>query len=201
MNAYIENRQGHLYTRVHHHPTIQRYTLPYVTGHSKLAHSDWLQSSLMRAVCLCSSVDDFIKERIYLEMTFLVNGYSLLFVESYVQHFFNFFRVPHMRYTTNQTMYDHFRQQWLDTMDWQHQMADELQNLTGNDRLVQLNYLYEFGPRCQFNQQFHQLWSQYFQQHPSLSSNQLKILLTTKHFHSLNALLTKQDTLTDATQS
>ena len=40
MNVYIENRHGHLYTRVHHDPTIQRCTLPYVTGHSKLAHSD-----------------------------------------------------------------------------------------------------------------------------------------------------------------
>ena len=52
----------------------------------------------MRAVCLCSSADDFMKERIYLEITFLVNGYSLMFVETYVQHFFNFFHVPHRRY-------------------------------------------------------------------------------------------------------
>ena len=44
MNAYIENQQGHLYARVHHDPTIQRYTLPYVTDHSKLAHSDRLES-------------------------------------------------------------------------------------------------------------------------------------------------------------
>ena len=65
----------------------------------------------MRAVCLCSSAGNFIKEKNYLEMTFLVNSYSLLFVETCVQHFFNFFHVPHMRYTTNQTMYDHFRQQ------------------------------------------------------------------------------------------
>ena len=40
MNAYIENRQGHVYTRVHHQPTIQLYALPYVKGHSQLAHSD-----------------------------------------------------------------------------------------------------------------------------------------------------------------
>ena len=96
MNAYIENRQGHLCTRVHHDPTIQRYTLSYVTGHSKLAYRDWLQSSLMRAVCLCSSADDFMKERVYLEIIFLVNGYSLMFVETCVQYFFNFFHVPHM---------------------------------------------------------------------------------------------------------
>ena len=40
MNAYIENRHGHLCSRVHDDPTIQRCTLPYVTGHSKSAHSD-----------------------------------------------------------------------------------------------------------------------------------------------------------------
>ena len=82
-------------------------------------------------------------------------------------------------------------------MDCQYQMTDELQNSTENDRLVRLNLLYEFGPRCQFNQQFRQLWSQYFKQHSFRSSNQLKTLLTTKHFHSLNTLLGKQDTSTD----
>ena len=65
----------------------------------------------MRAVCLCSSPDYFIKERIYLEITFLINGYSLMFVETYVQHFFHYFHAGNMRYMTNQTMYDQFRQQ------------------------------------------------------------------------------------------
>ena len=101
MKAYTENRHGHLYNRVHHDAMIQRYTLSYVTGHSRLAHNDWLRLSLIRAVCLCSTPDDFIKERIYFEITFLVNGYSLMFVETYVQHFFHYFYATNLRYRTN----------------------------------------------------------------------------------------------------
>ena len=86
-------------------------------------------------------------------------------------------------------------------MDWQHQMTDELQNLNNNDRLLHWHYLYELGPRCRFNQQFQQLWSAYFRQHPSLSPNQLKILLITKHIHSSNTLLAKHDTSTYSMKS
>ncbi|CAF2234943.1 unnamed protein product, partial [Rotaria magnacalcarata] len=38
LNAFVENQNGELFTRVYHHPILPRYTLPYVVGHSKLAH-------------------------------------------------------------------------------------------------------------------------------------------------------------------
>ncbi|CAF1172266.1 unnamed protein product [Rotaria sordida] len=96
VNTYIENRQRQLYSRIYHDLIIQSYTLPYVVGHSKLAHSDWFLSALIRAVCYCSSVEDFNQERIYLELPCLTNGYSLLFVEAHVQHFFNYFHTHAM---------------------------------------------------------------------------------------------------------
>ncbi|CAF4142130.1 unnamed protein product, partial [Rotaria sordida] len=65
-------------------------------GHSKLAHSDWFLSALIRAVCYCSSVEDFNQERIYLELTSLTNGYSLLFVEAHVQYFCDYFHTHAM---------------------------------------------------------------------------------------------------------
>ena len=79
LNAYIENQNGQLYSRVYHDPSSQSYMLPYVTGHSKLKHSDWLRSALLRAIYYCSSVVDFQQERIYIEISYLANGYSLLF--------------------------------------------------------------------------------------------------------------------------
>ncbi|CAF5163811.1 unnamed protein product, partial [Rotaria magnacalcarata] len=33
------------------------------------------------------------------------------------------------------------------------------QQIDDNGHLIRLNYLYEQGPRCQFNQEFYQLWS------------------------------------------
>ena len=189
MNAFLENRDGRLCSRVFHHPTIQRYTLPYVLGHSKVAHSDWLRFALIRAVCYCSSVEDFRRERIYLELTYLRHGYSFMFVESHIRHFFKYFHMANMRYSNNQKDYDKFRQYWFDSMKLQHQHSDQLQKLNDNGQVIRLNYFYEFGPRCEFNEAFYRLWSDYFQKHPTLSSNKMKLLLEAKHCYTLNSLL------------
>jgi hypothetical protein len=191
LNAYIENREGQLYSRVYRDPSIQSYVLPYVVGHSKLNHSEWLRSALIRAVCYCSSVEDFHQERIYLEVTCLVSGYSFLFVETHVQHFFNYFNAESMRYRVDQTKYHSFRSHWFDFLEMQRTLTDQLQKLDDNGKVIRLNYLYDYGPRCQFNQEFHHCWSKHFNNHPILSDDKSKIILTTTHLHSLNALLAR----------
>lgn len=195
LNAYVANRNGQLYTRVYHDPISQGYTLPYVIGHSKLNHSDWLRSALVRAVAYCSSVEDFQQERIYLQLTCLVNGYSLLFVESHIQHFFYYFTADNMRYYLDQTMFDKFRRRLFDFIDVQHELSNKNQRLDNNGSLIRLHYLYEIGPRCQFNQKFHNLWRKHFGNHPELSKENSLIVLTTKHLHSLNALLAQYKSL------
>ncbi|CAF2104345.1 unnamed protein product [Rotaria magnacalcarata] len=192
LNAYIENRQGKLFSRIYHDPTIQSYTLPYVVGHSKLAHSKWLRSALIRAVCYCSSIEDFRQERVYLELAYLTNGYSLVFVEAHIQNFFNYFYAHSMRYSMDETKYDEFRYKWFEYITIQHELSDKLQRLDDTGRLLHFNYLYEYGPRCEFNQQFHRLWAEYFANHSYLSKEKLKVVLTTKNLHSLNALLAKE---------
>ncbi|CAF2143171.1 unnamed protein product, partial [Rotaria magnacalcarata] len=164
-------------------------------GHSKLAHGDWFLSALIRAVCYCSSIENFNLERIYLELTCLTNGYSLFFVENNVQHFFDYFHADSMRYLKDQTMYDKFRRNWFGYMTMQYELSDKLKKFNDNDSLIQLNYLYEFGPRCQFNQQFYCLWSESFNQHRNLSKDKAKVQLTTKHQHSLNSLLSGEKSM------
>ncbi|CAF5181921.1 unnamed protein product, partial [Rotaria magnacalcarata] len=81
LDLYLENRHGLLYSRVHHQPNQQPYTLPYISkGNSIRKHSHWLRSSLKPAVRYCTTIEDFNQERIYLEMTCLANGYSVEFV-------------------------------------------------------------------------------------------------------------------------
>ncbi|CAF4160822.1 unnamed protein product, partial [Adineta steineri] len=164
--AHVENRQGQLYTRVHPDLFMQNYTLPYVVGHTKLKHSNYLRAALLRAICYCSLVEDFHRERIYLELSYLINGYSLLFVESHVQNFFNYFRLDNMRYRSDQTIYHSFRRQWFDLLGTQHTLSDQLQQFDDHGNVIRFHYLYDYGPRCQFNQQFHELWSKYFCHHP-----------------------------------
>ena len=73
----------------------------------------------------------------------------------------------------------------------QHTLSDQLQQFDDDGNVIHFHYLYDYGPRCQFNQQFHELWSKYFTDHSVLSNEKSKILLTTKQLHSLNALLTQ----------
>ena len=192
LNGFIDNQNGELSSRMFHRSIDQGFTLPYVIGHPKVAYSDWFRLALIRTVCYCSSVHDFNLERINLELTFLTNGYSLIFVETHVQHFYDYFHAHAMRYTKDQAMYDKFRHNWFDYIAMQHQLTDQLHKLHDSDHLIHLHYLYEIGPRCEFNQRFHRLWSQYFSQHSDLSDKKAKILLTTQQQHSLNSLLAKE---------
>ena len=192
MDAHIENRRGSLYSQVHHNPDSSRYLLPYVTGHSVSNHSDWLRFALVRAVCYCTSVEDFNRERIYLELCFLVNGYSLLFVETRVGHFFAYFNMSDVRYSLDKTRYRQFRHQVFEWIDRHHRLSEDMQKFDDHGRLIRFTYLYEFGPRSQFDRELHRLWSNYFANHPILSGEQSKLVLTTKHYHSLNAVLTRQ---------
>ncbi|CAF3995631.1 unnamed protein product [Rotaria sordida] len=162
LNASIENRQGQLYSQVHYDSNMPRYTLPYLLGHSKSAHSDWLRTALIRALCYCTSVDDFQQERIALELTYLINGYSLLFVETHIKHFFNYFHAQTMRYSRNQNSYDKFRQQWFKFVEQRHELSEQLEKFNNNGRLIQFNYIYDFGPRCRSNREFYRLWYHYF---------------------------------------
>ncbi|CAF4574311.1 unnamed protein product [Rotaria socialis] len=59
----------------------------------------------------------------------------------------------------------------------QHELSDQLQQFDDKGQLIHLNYLYEYGARYQFNEQFHRIWSEYFNQHPNLSIQKCKILL------------------------
>ncbi|CAF2084607.1 unnamed protein product [Rotaria magnacalcarata] len=194
-NVHIDNSKGELSTRIYHQSMMGKYSLPYVVGHSKQAHSDWLRSALIRAVCCCSCVDDFHLERLTLELAYLTNGYSLRFVESHLDNFFDYFHAAEMRYLKDQISYDKFRKNWFDYMLMQYELTDKLQQFNDKGQLIQLQYRYEYGPRCEFTQQFHQLWSQYFHQHPTLSNEKVKVLLTTKHQYSLNSLLTEEKSM------
>ncbi|CAF4651033.1 unnamed protein product [Rotaria socialis] len=176
LNAFVQNQHGDLFSRIYRHPLIQSYSLPYEV-----------------AVCYCSAVEDFNLEHIYLELTCLANGYSLRFVETHVQHFFNCFHLHPMRYSRDQIMYNKFRHSWFNYIKMQHELPDQLQQFDNNGQLIHLNYLYEYGARYQFNEQFHRIWSEYF--NPNLSIQKCKILLKAINVHSLNVLLSNQKSM------
>ncbi|CAF2248396.1 unnamed protein product [Rotaria magnacalcarata] len=58
-----------------------------------------------------------------------------------------------MRYLKDQISYDKFRKNWFDYMLMQYELTDKLQQFNDKGQLIQLQYRYEYGPRCEFTQQ------------------------------------------------
>lgn len=192
LQANIENRKGVLYTCVYHNPLMQKYTLPYVNRHAQVEHSHWLRSSLIQAVCYCTSIEDFNQQRAYLQLTLLANGYGLEFIEKRIAHFYHHFDVVSLRHTMNQSMYDRLRHQMFNFLSEQNRKLNEQQEAEQRKQLVQLIYPYQYGPRHEFERQCRQLLSQQFASRLKIPSTKMNIILQTKQTYSLNALLSQQ---------
>ncbi|CAF3050590.1 unnamed protein product [Rotaria sp. Silwood2] len=197
LHAFIENQNGRLYTRVSHDSISQPFLLPYAHTHPRLFHRQWFRAALIRAGQYCSSFEDFEEERLYLELTFLANGYSLDFVEYHLRQFFSRFNPkPNEPMHLNRFKYLAFHRELFRYVDQQRHDLGEEQELHKNRQLIQLHYLFDWGSRCQFNGKFYQLWSEILEQDSQFKKYGLKVKLITKHCYSSNTLLTQLNTHT-----
>ena len=193
--AFIENKNGHLYTRVSHESISQLFLLPYAHGHPRLFHRQWFRAALIRAGQYCNTFEDFEEERLYLELTFLANGYSLDFVEYHLrQFFFRFNPKRNEPLNLNSFTYISFRRELFRCVDQQKHDLEEEQKLRKNYRLIQLYYLFDWGSRCDFNKKFYELWRDIVEKDPRFKNYQLKVKLNTKHCFSSNTLLALPNT-------
>jgi hypothetical protein len=192
LDVHMENDNGRLYTNVHHKLTTQPYVLPYVFGHAQVIYSNWLRAALVRAARYCSSVRGFDQERIYIEMTFLVNGYSLEFVRSRIKQFFFHYDVTVLNLNLDQVLYDTLRRRVFRQIDQEQYLFEKNQTFKDSDHYYQAYYLFEWGPRRQFNKDFNELWIKFVKESRELTSINAKMVFQTKHQHSLNALLARQ---------
>jgi hypothetical protein len=194
LNAYIENQNGFLYTRVYHDPMTQRFLLPYIPNHPRLGHRQWFRFALIRAGQYCLAFEDFQDERVQIELTLLANGYSLDFVQYHFEQFLKRFNPSQQQeqqqpinlnrftYTSLRIqLFRHFRQQKND--------LQERQELESKNKIIQLYYLFDWGSRCEFNQKFYQLLSTILNEDPTFKKYGLKLILNTKHCYSSNTLV------------
>jgi len=185
-----------LYTRIHHDTSIPKYTLPYSISNAEETHSHWLRSSLIRAVRACTSVFDFNNERIYLEITYLTNGYSIEFIERRIQHFFEQFNVLSLRSSLDQHVYEQLRHRLFNFFNEQQQFSRTNQELVSDNQLIHMSYFYQYGPKNEFNEKIRKILLDNIHVPESFSDEKkhrkIKIILTTKPKHSLNALLSQQ---------
>ncbi len=138
-------------------PKIHKYTLPYVVGGATVAHSRWLRSALIRAVRYCTSAFDFNNERIYLEITYLANGYSLEFIEQRMQHFYKYFDATSLRSSLDQNVYDKLRHRLFNFITEQNRLSTFNRALENNHQRIQVTYLYQYGPKNKFEKKLREM--------------------------------------------
>lgn len=191
-DAFLENQDGRLYTRVHHDTTSQPFLLPYSHEHPRLFHRQWFQYALIRAAQYCCQETDFENERIYIALTFLANGYSLDFVESNLKQFFSRF-LPSQYHSMrlSPAVYFPMRRELFRYVNEQKTKRNEEKQLEKHHQLIVLHYLYDWGLRNQFNEKFHELWSNILNHDLAFKNYGLKIKLKTKHCYSSNTFLTR----------
>ena len=193
-NMYMENRFGHLYTCVNASRIDQhsKFVLPYAVGHPKEFYHISFRMSLVRAAQFCSNYRDFRRERITLEMTYLLNGYSVDFIESELHKFYHFVHMSKQRFSLSAANYEILRGYTLEYLTVQEKQRTRIEQLKQNKRFISLYYLYDYGSYCQFKEVFSQCWSKLIQNHPILFTENLTIDLHAKHLFSLNTFLTEQ---------
>lgn len=191
LHCSIENRKGYLFTRVYHDPAQQPFLLPYASQHPRLYHRQWFRFAHVRAGLYCTDVKDFYDEQLYIELTFLANGYSLEFVEGHIREFFRVTKLLQTEAKFTQHLYnisrnDLFRYQ-LGSQDRLIQQRD----MEIKRQWIHFHYLYDWGLRWQFNEEFVKKWKEIIEKDPKFKSYRLKIQLHTKHCFSSNILLTR----------
>ncbi|CAF4781195.1 unnamed protein product, partial [Rotaria socialis] len=132
-----------------------------------------------RLIHVCSNYQDFTRERINMEIIYLISGYSNEFIENELEKFNSYFNVNIYELQTNEFMYKQLRSRLFKFQRCQ------------NSTVIEFFYFYDYGPYHEFKKKFFGIWSTYTNSHTQLSSKQTKINLTVKHLFSLNHLLTR----------
>ena len=189
LNIHLENQHGYLHTSIDRDSNAQSCLLPYVmSGHPSLSYGQYFRLALIRAICYCSNVYDFDQERLSIELTFVRNGFPLEIIEQYLRNFLIKYKMQSLQTNLDQTIYNRIRRQlFLLFLDKQQQQQQEIKH-----RSFHFYYLYEWGPRRQFNKEFQRLWSHYIKAYPMLPKDLGQINLTTRYLHSLNTLLAQE---------
>ena len=200
LDTYVENRQGRLYTRIIRGTPARSMDLylPYVVNHPSVEHRHWFHSALIRAVRCCIHVDDFIIERIRMEIAYLSNGYSRASLESVLNDFYRYFNWNPSRFRVDATAYNERRQRILDFAERQRLETTTWENFAARNRTIHLHYLFDHGPQRSFREKFFRIWLKYIQDDDLLSSLRTNIVLIGKQIYSLNSLFNNDKPSDDA---
>lgn len=163
-----------------------------IVGHPIVNYGHWFRSALCRTVQLCSNYNDFLRERLYLEMSCLVYGYPVDFIEYELKKFYDYFQMKEVdRFGMTKQLYETLRQRCrLNFSNMQQQLKKQQLDFDIHKPILDFYYFYDYGCYEQFERKFHYHWSRVMKQNRKLQN--MKVVLHVKHLFSLNTLLAQQ---------
>ena len=161
-------------------------------------HHNIIKGALYRAVRLCSNVKDFDRERLYIELTLLLNGYPLKFVTCHFKKFFEKYNVISLLQTLDNSIYQVLHKQLLAQLSHREKQYQESlqvqQNQTNNfskPTTISIHFTFESGPMLKFKQELRYLWQKYYIYKGSPMNN-VHLQVVTRSNKSLCQLLVKK---------
>jgi hypothetical protein len=217
LDVFIENNQGQLRTSVYRKPAAEPYILPYTSDHPRHIHSNTIYTSLLRAIRLSSDVQTFDKERLNIEISLILNGYSPKFITYHFQQFFHKYNALSIYKQLDNDTYVKLHRTLLaeSTNDHgnKHQVEQPPQlvqpqtteqprtetnkaKVNRKQRKLIIHHRFEAGPLTKFNQQFKKIWQKHFCYQDSKVNN-VRLIIGTISNPSLERLLVQKKPSSD----
>jgi hypothetical protein len=208
LDVLVSNNYGQLKTSVFHKPAAEPYLLPYLSEHPRHTHCNTIKGALLRAIRLCSHVEDFDQERLHIELKLLLNGYPLKFITYKFKRFFE----KHNAYMLileqpNELIYQALHKKLLNQLSRRQRQYNELisnennilqkppqqqnQSKYSNESKIIVHFTFESGPMLQFKRELRSLWEKYYI-YPGSRMNNVRLQIGTRSNKSLCQLLVKK---------
>ncbi|CAF3969206.1 unnamed protein product [Rotaria sordida] len=199
LDVTITNENGHLRTSIYHKPTAEPYILPFTSDHPRHIHRNIPYAALLRAVRLCSHVDDFHMERIRIDMSLLLNHYPPKFITKHIDRFFRLNNVISiLKRVDQQQVYEELHKKLLEQLTRREKtLKTMMQDSIKNPQVLQTKiwdrnvmyprYQFDSGLTLNFRRSFHSWWLKHYV-FPTSNVNNVRIRLvpqmnrTLEHF-------------------
>lgn len=206
LDACVNNSQGQLKTTVFHKPAAEPYIVPFLSDHPRRIHRNVIRGALFRTVRLCSDVQDFDKERLNIELMFLLNGYPPGFITYHFKRFFEQYNARTLLEQLDSEIYMELHhkliheptrrekaQQREEMLYQQYQSSpkDTQQSQQDWNKKIRIPFTFESGPMLDFPRELSNLWKKYYIYDGSLMNN-VKLKILTRKNKSLNQLLVRK---------
>lgn len=80
LDIRIMNDNSHLRTKIYHKSASEPYILPYRSAHARHIHRNIPYAAFLRAIRICSDINDFTSEVCHIDVALLLNGYPTNFI-------------------------------------------------------------------------------------------------------------------------